>query len=108
MTFSDIPAGASVLVDANTLVYHFQPHPVLGAACTALIERIERHDLDGFTTTHVLAETAHRLMTLEACMLFGWPYPGIAQRLRTIPRKFRSCTCSGSRSNKSLATKYKC
>ena len=29
MTFTDIPAGASVFVDANTLVYHFVPEPGL-------------------------------------------------------------------------------
>jgi predicted nucleic acid-binding protein len=71
MTFADLPAGAAVFVDANTLVYHFQPHPALGAACTDLVERIERQELAGFTSTHVLSEVAHRLMTLEACVLFG-------------------------------------
>ena len=30
MTFADIPAGSSVFVDANTFVYHFQPHPLYG------------------------------------------------------------------------------
>ena len=34
------------------------------------------------TSTHVLADVAHRLMTLEAISLFGWPAPGIANRLR--------------------------
>jgi len=30
MTFADLPGGTAVFVDANTLVYHFQPHPVSG------------------------------------------------------------------------------
>ena len=92
MTCADLPAGAAVFVDANTLVYHFQPHPVLGPACTALVERIERQDLVGFTSTHVLSELAHRLMTLEACLAFGWPFAGIAQRLRQHPARVQTLT----------------
>jgi predicted nucleic acid-binding protein len=92
MTFADLPAGATVFVDANTLVYHFQPHPLLGAACTDLMERIERQELAGFTSTHVLSEVAHRLMTLEACSLFGWPFAGIAQRLRHHAAQVRTLT----------------
>jgi hypothetical protein len=34
MTFADLVAGDAVFVDANTLTYHFQPHPVWGPACT--------------------------------------------------------------------------
>jgi predicted nucleic acid-binding protein len=34
----------------------------------------------------------HRLMTLEACMRFGWPYQGIAQRLRRHPAECRQLT----------------
>ena len=92
MTFADLGAGSAVFVDANTLVYHFQPHPVLGAACTAFVERIERQELPGYTSTHVLGELAHRLMTLEACVLFGWPFSGIAQRLRRHPAQVQGLT----------------
>jgi predicted nucleic acid-binding protein len=48
----------------------------------APIWRIEHQDLVGFTSTSVVSEMAHRLMTLEACALFGWTYAGIARRLR--------------------------
>jgi len=85
MIFADLQAGASVFVDANTLVYHFEPHPVLGPACTALIRRIELGEITGVTSTHVLTEVAHRLMTIEAMKRFGWPLAGIAQRLRRHP-----------------------
>jgi len=27
MIFTDLPNGAAVFLDGNTLVYHFQPHP---------------------------------------------------------------------------------
>jgi predicted nucleic acid-binding protein len=90
MIFSELAAGDSVFLDANTLTYHFQPHPVLGLPCTDLLERIERQELLGFTSTHVLSETAHRLMTLEACGSFGWPFAGIAQRLRQHPAQVKT------------------
>ncbi len=90
MTFADLPNGASVFVDGNTLVYHFQPHPVFGAACTDLLERIEHQEVTGYTSTHVLSEMAHRLMTLEACAAFGWPYAGIAQRLQKHPAQVQT------------------
>ena len=45
MIFADLLAGEAVFVDANTLVYHFSRHPQFGAACTALIDRIERREL---------------------------------------------------------------
>jgi uncharacterized protein len=92
MIFADLPSGASVFVDANTVVYHFQPHPILGPACTDLVERIEHQQLVGFTSTHILSEMAHRLMTLEACTVLGWPFPGIAQRLRQHPAQVQALT----------------
>lgn len=92
MRFADLLGGTAVFVDANTLVHHFQPHPVFGPACTDLLERIEHQELSGFTSTHVLSELAHRLMTLEACTLFRWPFSGIAQRLRQHPAQVQGLT----------------
>ena len=89
MIFTDLAAGASLFVDTNTLVYHFQPHAVLGQAATDLLERIENQEITGFTSTHVLDRIAH-VMTLEACALFGWPYVGIAQRLRQHPAQVQT------------------
>lgn len=92
MTLPQLPTGASVFVDVDILVYHFQPHLVFGPACTDLLERIEHQDLVGFTSTGVLSEMAHRLMTLEACALFSWPFAGIAQRLRQHPTQVQGLT----------------
>jgi predicted nucleic acid-binding protein len=85
MIFTDLQPGESVFVDANILTYHFQPHPILGPACTGLLEHIERQELRGLTSCHILTEVAHRLMTMEACSEFGWPISGIAQRLKRHP-----------------------
>jgi predicted nucleic acid-binding protein len=82
MTFDDLTAGQSVFVDANTFVYHFAADPALGTACSGLLRRIENGELQGFTSTHVLTELAHRLMTIEASTVYGWPFAGIAYRLQ--------------------------
>jgi predicted nucleic acid-binding protein len=72
MTLADLPDGASVFVDANVLIYHFEPHPVFGPACRQLIQSMESEHIRGFTSTRVLSEAAHRLMTMEASLLPGW------------------------------------
>ena len=82
MTFASIPAGAAVFVDANTFIYHFTNDPKYGVACTQLLKRVELQQVRGFTSAHVMADVAHRLMTLEAISLKGWPVAGIAARLR--------------------------
>jgi predicted nucleic acid-binding protein len=82
MTFADIPAGAAVFLDANTLVYHFTSEPKYGAACTQLVKQVELKQLHGFSSTHVVGDVCHRVMTLEAINLLGWPPAGIAARLR--------------------------
>ena len=92
MTFADLMAGDKVFLDANTLVYHFTRDPVYGPACSQLLQRIENQEVCGLTSTHVLTETAHRIMTIEAIGAFGWPVAGVAQRLRRHPGQIQSLT----------------
>jgi predicted nucleic acid-binding protein len=92
MTFADLRPGEAVFVDANTLTYHFQPHPRWGPACSDLLRRIENQELVGFTSTHVLSEVSHRLMTIQASALLGWPFAGIGNRLRTNPAEVQKLT----------------
>jgi hypothetical protein len=92
MTFASIPAGTTIFVDANVFVYAFAADPVLGIPCTDLLDRIERGQIDGCLSASTLSETAHRLMTLEACQQYGWPYAGIAQRLRRHPAELQKLT----------------
>ena len=44
------------------------------------------------TSSTMLTETAHRLMTIEACDTFGWPFTGIIRRLRNHPDKVKQLT----------------
>jgi predicted nucleic acid-binding protein len=89
MTFADIPPGAAIFLDANTFVYHFINEANRGTASTLLLERVEHEEIDGWVSPHILAEVSHRLMTIEACSVFGWPYQGIAARLGRHPRHFQ-------------------
>jgi predicted nucleic acid-binding protein len=74
MTFDANAAGQPIFVDANSFLYYFTAHPRYGPACDKLLERIENKDLTGFTSSSVLTEIVHRLMTIEACQrLAGRP-----------------------------------
>src|SRR5258706_3928559 len=90
MSFAALPSGTTVFLDANTWVYHFTAQPQFGANCTGLVERIERQDLAGFTSTHVLTEVAHRLMLIEASTTFGWPLVGALKRLQGNPGQIKT------------------
>jgi predicted nucleic acid-binding protein len=85
MTLDQVPAGAHVFVDSNILVYHFQPHPAFGPMCHRLLERIERQDIEGYTSTNLLGELAHRLMVIEAGALPGWAGGKVLNRLKQQP-----------------------
>ena len=85
MTFADLVNGDSVFLDANTLIYHFGPHPQFGPACNELVRRIENQNLLGFVSTHILTEVAHRLMTFEAATMAGWSASQVTRRLRQQP-----------------------
>jgi predicted nucleic acid-binding protein len=92
MTFADLVKGDSLFLDANTLVYHFEPHPTLGSLCTQLLLRIEQQELIGCTSTHVLTEVAHRLMMIEASLLPGVGRTNIRKRLQQKPAVVQQLT----------------
>jgi predicted nucleic acid-binding protein len=92
MTFADVLAGQAIFLDANILVYHFVSDPLYGVACSQLLQRIENQQIQGFTSTHVLTEMAHRIMTIEAIGTFAWPVAGIARRLRHHPAQVQLLT----------------
>jgi predicted nucleic acid-binding protein len=92
MTYADVPAGASVFIDAGVFIHHFEPNPLYGPAASAFLERVENQEITGLTSTHVLSEVAHRLMTIEAMQAFGWKSAGIALRLRNHPAEVKTLT----------------
>jgi len=92
MTFAALVPGDSVFVDANVFLFHFAPDPVLQIPCGQLLQRIENQEIEGFTSTHVLAETAHRLLTLEARARHGWSSGKVVHRLKKNPSVFQGLT----------------
>ena len=90
MIYADLPAGATVFVDASVFIHHFEPNALYGPAATEFLERIENQEISGITATHILSEVAHRLMTLEAMQAFGWKSAGIALRLRNHPTQVKT------------------
>jgi predicted nucleic acid-binding protein len=88
--YSDLPAGATVFVDAGVFIHHFEPNVKYGPAATEFLERIENQEITGVTTTHIVSEVAHRLMTIEAMRAQGWNSAGIALRLRNHPAVVQS------------------
>ena len=72
MIYADVPAAATIFVDASVFIHHFEPNALYGPASTTFLERIENQEITGVTTTHMISEIAHRLMTIEA-MQAGTP-----------------------------------
>jgi predicted nucleic acid-binding protein len=90
VTFDDLPAGATVFIDANCLVYAATADQTYGAVCQRLLEEVEKKNLQACTSAHVLADLSHRLMTIEAALRFGRPMQGIANWLRRHPAEVQS------------------
>jgi predicted nucleic acid-binding protein len=88
--YADLPAGATVFLDASVFIHHFEPNAAYGPAATEFLERIENQELNGVTATHIVSEVAHRLMTIEAMQAFGWGSAGIALRLRNHPSQVQT------------------
>ena len=57
-----IPPGTKIFIDSNIFIYNFMG---TSEACTNLLERVRIADVEGYTSTIVLAEVLHRLMIAE-------------------------------------------
>lgn len=63
MRLDRVPAGTSIFIDSTIFIYCFTARSM---QCREFLERCERGELRGYSTVVVLAETAHRLMIVEA------------------------------------------
>jgi predicted nucleic acid-binding protein len=88
MTFDDIAAGAAVFLDANTFIYHFSNHPKYGPASTALVERIERQEIRGFTSSHCIADVAHRQQAIAQIGQLGIQVVAVTDQLVSAATSF--------------------
>jgi predicted nucleic acid-binding protein len=53
------------------------------------LERIDKPEIDGSTSSHALSEMSHRVMTLEAVARFNRPLAGMANWLRRHPAEIQ-------------------
>ncbi len=63
MTFDTLQQGDRVFVDANIFVYHCNG---TSSECKQFLLRCSRKEIQGVTSTSVIAEVLHRLMIAEA------------------------------------------
>ncbi|MGH9389415.1 MAG: type II toxin-antitoxin system VapC family toxin [Vicinamibacteria bacterium] len=82
MTLDAVEPDTPVFIDAPIFIYHFT-----GASmeCRRLLERCERGDIRGITSVVVLAEVAHRLMTIEAVAKGLVSSGNVVKKLREKP-----------------------
>lgn len=59
---ADIPKGKSVFLDANIFHFYLRGPSSLQRACILLLERIERKDIGGYTSTLVLDEIIYKIL----------------------------------------------
>ena len=90
MRLVEIEDGSAAFLDANVLIYHCTAEPRYAPSCTTLLQRVASGRVVGWVSSHVLAEVSHRLMTIEACARYEWPYQGIASRLGRHPDSISS------------------
>lgn len=87
MILANAPAGATLFVDANVLLFAMTRHPVHGPVCEKFFDRVENQELIAVTSTDAVGDVLHRVMAIEAADRFGWPWQGIANRLRRHPNE---------------------
>jgi predicted nucleic acid-binding protein len=52
MNFADIAQGATLFIDANIFVYAFSSQSQLLVASREMLERVDRGEIVGFTSTY--------------------------------------------------------
>jgi predicted nucleic acid-binding protein len=62
-SFSSIPNGCNLLIDANIFVYGLT---ATSAQCKTLLERCSKEEVAGITLFEIIHEATHRFMTGEA------------------------------------------
>ena len=81
-TIERIASGTVTFIDSTIFIYHFSG---VSRDCMEFLERCERGEIKGSTSTLVLAEVLHRLMMIEA-VASGALQPGnLARKIRDKP-----------------------
>lgn len=87
MTIDRVPKGSRIFLDSTIFIYHFTG---TSAACRHLLERAESGDIKAVTSVVVVAEVAHRLMTIEAVTAGAVAGKDVVKKLRGRPEVVRA------------------
>ena len=82
MKLESIPSKTRVFIDANIFIYHFTG---VSTKCSDFLNRCERSELEGITSTNVLLEVLHRLMMVEAVIKKLIKPPNLVKKLNKHP-----------------------
>lgn len=69
MFFLDLEDGSSIFVDANIFIYHFSQKSKFNPASSNFLERVEKKNINGITSTSIVQEATHRMMIMEAATI---------------------------------------
>lgn len=97
MNLDRVPAGSLVFIDSTVFIYHFTG---VSPDCREFLERCERGDIKGMTSVFVLAETAHRLMMIEAVGLELVTASKVPRKLRDKPSLVKKLRLYGEQVNR--------
>ncbi len=85
-TIESIPPGTTVFIDTNIFLFAFWQQQPLAHICNTFLQRVKNEEIQGKTSSAVVAEIAHRVMIWEARKLF--PKATVAY-LQKHPEKVR-------------------
>jgi predicted nucleic acid-binding protein len=83
---SDIPNGTHCFIDANIFYYHLVNTPPISDECSDFLQRVERREVIGSTSTVSIAEATHKVMLADAVSTHGLDRKGLVSRLKREPQ----------------------
>ena len=78
--------ASEIFIDANIFLYVINDHPRLGDSCHKLVAKIERGEVEGYTSHFVVSEIVHKIMQHETCQRFDLPLAQAVSFLKRNPR----------------------
>lgn len=79
-------AATEIFIDANIFLYVINDNPRFGEPCHELVAKIERGEVEGYTSHFVVSEIVHKMMQHETCQRFDLPLAQAVSFLKRNPR----------------------
>lgn len=82
--------ATEIFIDANIFLYVINDNLRFGAPCHELVAKIERGEVEGYTSHFVVSEIVHKMMQHETCQRFDLPLAQAVSFLKRNPRVISS------------------